>query len=54
MGEKVKHLNKMKKIKVIFEGEVDPDLNWEFDPLQNEVYIHPGETALMFYRAVNN
>ena len=42
-----------KKIIVEFEAETHPDLNWEFEPMQNEVIIHPGETALMFYKAFN-
>ena len=33
MGEKTKKLNKMKKLRIIFESEVDPDLNWEFEPI---------------------
>jgi cytochrome c oxidase assembly protein subunit 11 len=43
-----------KKFKVIFESEADPEMGWEFEPEQSEMFVHPGETALMFYRAFNS
>lgn len=49
-----KRMNKDKKIKVIFEADTTPELQWDFEPVQKEVMVHPGETALMFYRAYNH
>ena len=46
--------NKNRKFKVIFEGEADPEMGWAFEPEQKELVVHGGETALMFYKAVNN
>jgi cytochrome c oxidase assembly protein subunit 11 len=40
-------------IRVRFNAETAPDLNWEFHPLQGEVAVHPGEQREIFYRAVN-
>ncbi|CCH63038.1 hypothetical protein TBLA_0J00380 [Henningerozyma blattae CBS 6284] len=42
-----------KRIRVSFTSEVSKILPWEFTPLQREVYVLPGETALAFYRAKN-
>jgi len=36
-----------------FDAETDPDLGWEFRPLQSTVTVHPGEERQIFYRAVN-
>ena len=33
---------------------MDPELNWEFEPVQKDLIINAGEPALMFYRAKNN
>lgn len=49
-----KKINKDKKIKIIFEAETSPELHWDFEPVQKEILVHPGETALMFYRAYNH
>lgn len=32
---------------------MDPKANWDFEPVQDEVIVHAGETALIFYRAYN-
>jgi cytochrome c oxidase assembly protein subunit 11 len=50
---KNKKSNKNRKFKVTFEGEADPEMNWDFEPEQHELKVHSGETALMFYRALN-
>ena len=42
-----------RKFRVKFQAEVDPDLNWDFEPVQDEVVVNAGETALIFYKAVN-
>jgi cytochrome c oxidase assembly protein subunit 11 len=36
-----------------FDAETDPDLGWEFRPLQSTVTVHPGEERQIFYRVVN-
>ena len=38
----------------MFNAESDPDVQWEFEPIQKEVVVNAGETALAFYRAYNN
>jgi cytochrome c oxidase assembly protein subunit 11 len=40
-------------ITVRFDAERAPDLDWEFRPLQPSVTVHPGEQAVISYRAVN-
>ncbi|KAK6455031.1 putative cytochrome c oxidase assembly protein mitochondrial precursor [Scheffersomyces xylosifermentans] len=42
-----------KRIRVQFTCQSSGILPWKFTPLQREVYIVPGETALAFYRAKN-
>jgi cytochrome c oxidase assembly protein subunit 11 len=41
-------------ITVRFNADTAPDLGWEFRPLQASVQVHPGETAVIAYRAVNH
>jgi cytochrome c oxidase assembly protein subunit 11 len=43
----------MKKFTVKFIKEVDAELPWSFEPLQDRVVINAGETCLIFYRAKN-
>ena len=40
-------------ITVRFDAETAPDLGWEFRPLTQELRVHPGEPAEVFFRAVN-
>jgi cytochrome c oxidase assembly protein subunit 11 len=40
-------------IKVQFSADVAPGLSWRFAPVEKEIEIRPGETALAFYRAEN-
>ncbi len=40
-------------ITVRFNAEQAPGLNWEFRPEQASVQVHPGETKIIRYRAVN-
>jgi cytochrome c oxidase assembly protein subunit 11 len=42
-----------KRIKIQFTCQSSGVLPWKFTPLQREVYVVPGETALAFYRAKN-
>ncbi|KAG5520134.1 hypothetical protein PMAC_001210 [Pneumocystis sp. 'macacae'] len=42
-----------KKIRVTFNADVSDSLEWKFVPLQKEIYVLPGETALAFYTAHN-
>ena len=42
-----------RKFKVFFEAEVDPDLGWEFTPLQSGLEVNAAESAMMFYEARN-
>uniref|UniRef100_A0A0N4ZKE4 Cytochrome c oxidase assembly protein COX11, mitochondrial n=1 Tax=Parastrongyloides trichosuri TaxID=131310 RepID=A0A0N4ZKE4_PARTI len=53
--EKIKNMEKVKDrlIKVKFNADVPSSMRWNFKPLQNELYVHPGETALAFYTAKN-
>lgn len=43
----------MKKFKVVFTGDVDPDIKWDFEPIEKEVIVGAGETAIVFYRLFN-
>jgi cytochrome c oxidase assembly protein subunit 11 len=36
-------------IRVQFNADVPSSMQWHFKPLQHEIYVHPGETALAFY-----
>lgn len=38
----------------MFTSEVDPELNWDFEPIQRTLEINAGEPALMFYKVRNN
>lgn len=51
---RLSQLNKMRKFRVRFEAEVDPELAWEFAPMQPDVQVHAGETSLAFYTVTNN
>lgn len=41
-------------IKVNFNADVHASLQWHFRPQQMEIYVVPGETALVFYKAKNH
>jgi cytochrome c oxidase assembly protein subunit 11 len=47
-------VSKNRLIKIRFEADVDARMSWDFKPLQNEIWVHPGETALAFYSAKND
>ncbi len=40
-------------IKVRFDGSLERDMPWTFEPVQREVEVRIGETALVFYEAHN-
>lgn len=40
-------------ITIRFNSDVAPGLDWEFRPEQASVKVHPGETKIIHYRAVN-
>lgn len=42
-----------RRIKVKFNADRSDSLPWSFEPLQKEVKVLPGETALAFYTATN-
>ena len=44
---------KERKIKVTFNADTSDALPWKFTPLQKEVRVRPGESALAFYTATN-
>jgi cytochrome c oxidase assembly protein subunit 11 len=41
------------QIGVRFDANVDPKLPWKFEPLQNQVRIHPGARTTIYYTATN-
>lgn len=51
--DKVIPVNTNKRIRISFTCQASGILPWKFTPLQKEVYVVPGETALVFYRAKN-
>lgn len=42
-----------REITVLFNADTDPNLNWDFHPLQRELKVKIGEQALAHYVAVN-
>ncbi len=40
-------------ITVRFNSDISPGLPWQFQPVQREVRVKPGEETLIFYRASN-
>jgi len=40
-------------IKIKFNADAGGTLHWNFKPLQECIYVHPGETALAFFTATN-
>lgn len=41
-------------IRVSFNADRAPDLPWRFRPLQRSLTVHPGESTMAFYEAVND
>lgn len=42
-----------KTVKVRFDANTDPDMPWQFKPVQREMELKIGETGLAFYEAYN-
>lgn len=40
-------------VTVNFNSSTHSSISWNFVPLQDKIIVHPGETALAFYRATN-
>lgn len=51
--DKVIPVETNKRIRISFTCRALGILPWKFTPLQKEVYVVPGETALVFYKAKN-
>ena len=49
--DKIEKMSKVEDrlIRVQFNADVPSSMQWNFKPLQNEIWVHPGETALAFY-----
>lgn len=43
-----------REVTVRFDASVNRDFPWRFEPLQREMTVRVGETALAFYRATND
>ena len=43
-----------RKYNIKFVSETDPDMNWDFEPINHELILNAGETALTFYKAYNH
>jgi cytochrome c oxidase assembly protein subunit 11 len=53
--DKIEAMSKVEDrlIRVQFNADVPSSMQWHFKPLQHEIWVHPGETALAFYTAKN-
>jgi len=46
-------VDKSRSITVRFDAKTHSSTDWKFSPVQDKVVVHPGETALAFYRVKN-
>ncbi len=53
--DKIEKMTKVanRLIRVQFNADLSSSMQWRFKPLQDELWVHPGETALAFYSAYN-
>lgn len=53
--DKVKAMKRVedRTLKIIFQADTESALAWNFKPLQSDIVVKPGETALAFYTARN-
>lgn len=47
------NVDKSRTITVRFDAKTHSSTDWKFTPVQDKVIVHPGETALAFYRVKN-
>lgn len=54
LANKVKKMQKQDRIiNVLFQADKEAKMRWNFKPTQDEIKVHPGETALAFFTAKN-
>jgi len=55
VGEKIAVMQKINEriLKITFTADTHTSIHWNFKPLQTDVKVAPGETALAFYTAKN-
>lgn len=46
-------VDKSRLISVKFDASTHSSMEWNFSPVQEKIKVHPGETALAFYRVKN-
>ncbi|KAI3408885.1 hypothetical protein GPALN_007478 [Globodera pallida] len=53
--ERIENMEKVtdRLLRVQFNADVPSSMQWKFKPVQNEIYVHPGDTALAFFTAEN-
>jgi cytochrome c oxidase assembly protein subunit 11 len=47
------NIDTSRTITVRFDAKTHSSMDWNFSPVQNQIKVHPGETALAFYRVRN-
>lgn len=47
------NIDKSRTIAITFDAKTHSSTDWKFSPVQDKVVVHPGETALAFYRVTN-
>lgn len=52
-AQKISYIKGTRKIKVNFDANVSPELNWFFAPNQRSITVTTGENTLIFYNAAN-
>eukprot|EP00013_Stygamoeba_regulata_P000183 CAMPEP_0177635566 /NCGR_PEP_ID=MMETSP0447-20121125/3972_1 /TAXON_ID=0 /ORGANISM="Stygamoeba regulata, Strain BSH-02190019" /LENGTH=188 /DNA_ID=CAMNT_0019137367 /DNA_START=39 /DNA_END=602 /DNA_ORIENTATION=+ len=52
--QNIAHKESKRKFRIHFDSGVNSGLPWAFKPLQHDITLRPGETALAFYNATNN
>eukprot|EP00210_Caulerpa_lentillifera_P006557 g6262.t1 len=51
--EDVERLAAEREITIWFEGNVVDGMEWSFEPTQRSIKVHPGQSALAFFKATN-
>lgn len=47
------NVDKSRTVTVRFDAKTHSSMDWNFSPVQDKIKVHPGETALAFYRVRN-